>query len=266
MTILDEILATKREEVAAAKQVISVEAMAESAAEVEEPTRGFAQALAAQTGAAVIAEVKRRSPSKGLIRADFDAVECARAYDRGGATCLSVLTDEKYFGGELAFLPRIREAVPQPLLRKEFVVDTYQIDEARTAGADAILLIVSALSSDELGAFDTYARGLELDVLVEVHNEAELETALELGVRLLGVNNRDLKTFDTDLAVTERLAGVLSGDARAESVLLVAESGIYTHEDVLRLEQVGAKAFLVGESLMREDDVTAALMRLRGAA
>jgi indole-3-glycerol phosphate synthase len=264
MTILDDILADKRLEVAAAKQLVSAQEMADRAAGRSEAPRGFARALEAHAGPAVIAEVKRRSPSKGLIRADFDAVDCARAYHRGGAACLSVLTDAKYFGGELSFVPKIRDAVPLPVLRKEFIVDGYQIDEARDAGADAILLIVSALEESELREFGDRARGHGLDVLVEVHDEEELETALACGARLLGVNNRDLKTFHTDLAVTERLAGRLRGDPRAKGVLLVAESGIYTNEDVVRLEEVGAKAFLVGESLMRETDVTAALLRLRG--
>ena len=264
MTILDEILAHKRVEVAAAKKKVSLEEMAESARAVSEPTRGFARALAEHTGPAVIAEVKRRSPSKGLIRADFDPVESAIAYSDGGAACISVLTDEKFFGGSIDFLPRIREAISLPLLRKEFVVDTYQIDEARTAGADAILLIVSALSSEELAQFDVHAQSLGLDVLVEVHDERELGAALDAGATLLGVNNRDLRSFHTDLAVTERLAGVLGRDARADGLQLVAESGIYTYEDIVRLQQVGAKAFLVGESLMREPNVAMALRQLRG--
>ena len=264
MTILDEILAHKRVEVAAAKKTVSPEEMAERARAVSEPTRGFARALAEHAGPAVIAEVKRRSPSKGLIRADFDPVGCAIAYATGGAACISVLTDEKFFGGSVEFLAQIRDAISLPLLRKEFVVDTYQIDEARTAGADAILLIVSALNSEALAQLDAHARSLGLDVLVEVHDEKELETALGAGATLLGVNNRNLRTFHTDLAVTERLAAVLARDARAEGLQLVAESGIYTHGDIVRLQQIGAKAFLVGESLMRAPDIALALRELRG--
>jgi indole-3-glycerol phosphate synthase len=263
-SILDEILEHKRGEVAAAKQREPADAMPARAAGVGTPSRGFARALAEADPPAVIAEIKRRSPSRGMIRADFDAVACARAYEAGGAACLSVLTDQKYFGGELAFVPCVREAVSLPILRKEFVVDTYQIDEARVAGADAVLLIASALSPNELAGFARYAAKRGLDALVEVHDEAELEVALDSGARLVGVNNRDLRTFRTDLAVTERLAARLASDARRRDVLLVAESGIHGHADVLRLQRVGAAAFLVGESLMREADVAAALRRLRG--
>lgn len=264
MTILDEILEHKRGEVEAAKGAVAPAAMAERAqraAATAGPTRGFARALRAAPAPAVIAELKRRSPSKGLIRADFEPVACARAYAEGGAACLSVLTDAHYFGGELAFLARVRETVALPLLRKDFVVDAYQVDEARAAGADAVLLIVAALAPREIAAFAKRAAELGLDALVEVHDEAELDVALDAGATLVGVNNRDLRTFHTDLAVTERLAAPLRG---RDDVLLVAESGIHAPEDVARLEAAGARAFLVGESLMREPDVAAALRRLRG--
>jgi indole-3-glycerol phosphate synthase len=260
MTILDEILDRKRDEVARAKQVTSAEQMRARALAVEEPTRGFIRALRESPAPAVIAELKRRSPSKGLIRADFDPVQLARDYARGGAAALSVLTDEHYFGGDLDYLTRVRAAVTLPLLRKDFVVDAYQIDEARVAGADAVLLIVAALEASELAELNDHARELDLDVLVEVHDEAELEIALGVEARLIGVNNRDLRSFEVDLGVTERLARQLPAGGEH---LLVAESGIDGPGAVSRLEKAGAKAFLVGESLMRERDVTLALELLR---
>ncbi|MDJ0785943.1 MAG: indole-3-glycerol phosphate synthase TrpC [Myxococcota bacterium] len=257
MTILDEILSRKRDEVAAARRERSPESV-RARAEAAPPPRGFRAALVAGTAPRVIAEVKRRSPSKGLIRADFDPIEIARAYTRGGAAALSVLTDEFYFGGHLDFLPAIREATPLPLLRKDFVVDPYQLDEARAAGADAALLIVSALSGELLSSLYEHARDLGLDVLVEVHDEAEMERARALGADLVGINNRDLRQFTTDLATTERLAPL-----SPEGAVLVSESGIFEPEHVERLTAAGASAFLVGESLMREPDVELALRTLR---
>jgi len=263
-SILDEILEHKRVEVADAMRRVSRDEMAQRAAAVGQPTRGFARALATTEAPAVIAEIKRRSPSKGEIRPDLDPEACARAYARGGAACLSVLTDERYFGGELDYLRRVREVVSLPLLRKDFVIDAYQVDEARAAGADAVLLIVAALALEELQSFAKRARSLGLDVLVEIHDEAELEVALQAGTSLLGVNNRDLRTFHTDLAVTERLAARLAADGQLDRLQLVAESGIHTPEDVVRLQGAGAGAFLVGESLMREPDPARALVLLRG--
>jgi len=264
MTILDEILEHKRHEVAAARERVSADEMGRRAARCAEPTRGFRSALASAEAPAIIAEVKRRSPSRGEIRPDFDAVACASAYAEGGAAALSVLTDEYYFGGQLEFLAKIRREVSLPLLRKDFVIDPYQIDEARAAGADAVLLIVAALDPDALRALHEHAQGLGLDVLVEVHDEAELDVAMATGARLVGVNNRDLRTFEVDLGTTERLAARLAGAARrGEAPLLVAESGISSHDDLRRLSGAGAKAFLVGESLMREPDLVAALNRLR---
>lgn len=262
--VLAEILAHKREEVAAAKRAVPPEAMrarAEARAREEAP-RGFRRALASGPAPRVVAELKRRSPSKGLIRPDFDPVGCAKAYADAGAAAISVLTDAHYFGGELALLDAVRASVPVPLLRKDFVLDPYQVDEARAHGADAVLLIVRALALDALRALRARAEGLGLDVLVEVHDEAEVETALAAGADLVGVNNRDLATFATDLAVTERLAPRLA----AHGVVVVGESGIFTHADVARLEAAGAHAVLVGESLMRESDVGRALARLRGSA
>jgi indole-3-glycerol phosphate synthase len=259
MTILDEILVHKRQEVAAAKQRLSTDGMAERARDCRETLRGFRQALAEGPGARVIAEIKRRSPSRGEIRADFDPVGCAKSYAEAGAAAISVLTDERFFGGRLEFLGAVRSAVDLPLLRKDFVIDPYQIDEARVSGADAVLLIVAALSREEIERLRQHADSLGLDALVEVHDEEELEIALAAGAELIGINNRDLRSFETDLAVTERLAPRVPGSA-----LIVAESGIFSHEEIRRLEGVGVHAFLVGESLMREADVGLALRRLRG--
>jgi indole-3-glycerol phosphate synthase len=260
VTILDEILEFKRGEVERAREAVPADTLRARAEHVADAPRGFRRALVEGEAPAVIAEIKRRSPSKGLIRQDFEPVACARAYASGGAAALSVLTDEHYFGGRLDFLGRVREAVDLPLLRKDFVVDGYQIDEARVAGADAVLLIAAALEAEDLAALHGHARGLGLDVLVEVHDEAEMDVALGVEANLIGVNNRDLRTFDVDLAVTERLARRLpeGGDA-----VLVAESGISDYDDVRRLQKAGATAYLVGESLMREADIGLALKRLR---
>lgn len=256
--ILDEILDHKRRELARAKSLRPIDDVAQSARETREPTRGFRAALASGESPRIIAEIKRRSPSKGEIRADFDPVACGLAYGEGGAAAISVLTDEHFFGGHLAFLGKVREAVSCPLLRKDFIVDPYQIDEARVAGADAVLLIVAALEQESLVALRDHALALELDVLVEIHDDAELERAVAAGADLIGINNRDLRTFDTDLAVTERLAPKLP-----KGTVVVAESGIGTPADIARLTAAGAHAFLVGESLMRESNVAGALRALR---
>jgi indole-3-glycerol phosphate synthase len=258
VTILDEILAAKRDEVAEAKRRVPPAALSARAAAAE-PVRGFRRALLAGRGPRVIAELKRRSPSKGEIRRDFDPVAIAKSYEAGGAAALSVLTDERFFGGSLAVLEAVRAATSLPLLRKDFVLDAYQIDEARAAGADAVLLIVAALAPNALGELRAHAAGLGLDVLVEVHDEAELDAAKGAGADLIGINNRDLRTFVTDLGVTERLAKRVPHGA-----LVVAESGIFGSEDVTRLARAGASAFLVGESLMREPDPGLALRRLLG--
>ncbi|CAN1513404.1 TrpC Indole-3-glycerol phosphate synthase [Sphingomonadaceae bacterium] len=255
---LAEICATKRIEVATRKpQGLS-----------HWPTpphfRGFEAALRAkaETGFALIAEIKKASPSKGLIRADFDPPAHARAYQAGGAACLSVLTDAPYFQGHEDYLIAARAACDLPVIRKDFMVDPWQCAEARAMGADAILIIVAALEDAEMSEIEAAARDLGLDVLVEVHDEAEMERALtRLRSRLIGVNNRNLKTFDVDLATTERLAGMVSDD-----VLLVCESGISNHADCMRMAQSGVRTFLVGESLMRQDDVEYAThMLLNGA-
>jgi len=260
VTILDEILEYKRGEVDRDVAATPRDVMHERALSAPEQPRGLRRALAQGEPPAVIAEIKRRSPSKGLIREDFDPVALAQGYARGGAAALSVLTDEHYFGGHLDFLPRVREAVALPLLRKDFVIDSYQIDQARSAGADAVLLIVSALAPEAIGELHGHALSLGLDVLVEVHEDHELDIALEIGADLIGVNNRDLKTFQVDLAVSERQAARLPRDC---GVLLVAESGIDGPASIERLTRAGAKGFLVGEWLMRQDDVGQALANLR---
>ncbi len=261
--VLAQILDHKRREIEAAVRVAPPEQMARQAEARADPTRGFRRALATGPRPRIIAEIKRRSPSKGEIRPDFEPVGCARSYAEGGAAALSVLTDAHYFGGHLDFLEKVRGAVELPLLRKDFLLEAYQVDEARVRGADAVLLIVAAFQgagrADALAALRARAGELGLDTLVEVHDEEELELALAVGADLVGVNNRDLRTFVTDLAVTERLAPRLP-----EGVLLVAESGICTPADVARLEAAGARACLVGEALMREPDLAEALRRLRG--
>ena len=257
---LTEICNTKREEVRARKALASLSALDERARE-QTPPRGFRAALEekAENGFALIAEIKKASPSKGLIRADFNPADHARAYEEGGAACLSVLTDAAYFQGHEDFLVAARRACSLPVLRKDFVVDPWQVAEARSIGADAILIIVAALDDGAMVEIESAALDRGMDVLVEVHNEAEMERAARLQSRLIGVNNRDLKRFVTDIGVTERLAPLAP-----EGTLLVSESGIATHADLKRLAQCGARTFLVGESLMRQSDVAAATRELLG--
>jgi indole-3-glycerol phosphate synthase len=251
--ILDRILAAKREEVAVRQRTTPPAALREQAL-YGAPRRGFARALAAARPPAVIAELKRASPSRGTIRADYDAPALARSYARGGATALSVLTDEQFFGGSLADLAAAREASGLPCLRKDFLVDPYQVEEARAWGADAVLLIVAALR--DAGGRELLAAAGEvgLDVLVEVHDADELAWAAAAGAALIGINNRDLRTFAVSLETTERLL-----PAAPRGSLVVAESGIRSAADLRRMAAVGAGAVLVGEAFMERPDPGAAL-------
>ena len=256
MTILDRIVADKREEVALlAEQTVSSEQV-RNKIEERGGIRGFKDALLTPRFGrlGLIAEVKKASPSAGVICPDFDPVRIAQAYEAGGASCLSVLTDEKYFQGSLDYLKAIREAVSLPLLRKDFLIDARQILEAVEWGADAILLIVAILDDASLSSLHRVATEAGLSALVEVHDADELERAMAIGASLIGVNNRDLRHFTVDLATTETLAARLSGAANRDEIALVAESGIKTRADVDRLVQCGSQALLVGESLMRELD------------
>jgi indole-3-glycerol phosphate synthase len=257
-TILQRILDTKQEELAnrsGQRDLATIRSMAADQPEA----RGFADRVItfSAAGTAVIAEVKKASPSAGIIREDFNPAEIAQSYQQAGAACLSVLTDEQYFKGDDDYLAQARNACALPVLRKDFMVDAWQIYESRVLGADCVLLIVAALSRDQLQELDGVARETGLDVLVEVHDEKEVEDALTTGARLVGVNNRDLRTFTTDLETTERLQPLVT-----ESRTLVTESGIHTVDDVARMRAAGIHSFLVGEAFMRAPDPGAVLREL----
>lgn len=258
MNKLDEICATKRDHVRQQRAIVSAAALRDDI-EHQTPPRGFTAAIREKSadGFALIAEIKKASPSKGLIREDFDPPAHARAYQAGGAACLSVLTDQPYFQGADDYLVTARTAVNLPCLRKDFMVDPWQVAESLALGADAILIIMAALDDALAAEIEAEALSLGMDALIEVHDEAELERALKLQSPLLGINNRNLKTFETSLDQTERLAKLVPDDR-----IMVSESGIFTHEDCQRLSGSGARAFLVGESLMRQDNVEAATREL----
>lgn len=257
--VLAQICADKRAHIVRRKAERPLAAL-ESAVAAAEPARGFAERLAREVRQGrygLIAEIKKASPSRGLIRADFDPATLARAYKAGGAVCLSVLTDEPYFHGHDEYLTAARDAVDLPVLRKDFMLDPYQVVESRALGADCILLIMAVLADGQAAELEAAAVGLGMDVLAEVHDAAEMERALKLKTGLLGVNNRNLKTLAVDLATTEQLAPMAPKDR-----LLVAESGLFVPADLARMQKAGASIFLVGESLMRQADVTAATRAL----
>ena len=258
---LDTIVATKRREVELLSSQFNLQEYERRIAELQ-PCRGFEKAVSErrQRPLGLIAEVKKASPSKGLIREDFDPVGLAKIYEAAGADCISVLTDVDYFQGSPAYLTAVSEAVKVPLLRKDFIIDYRQIYEARTMGADAVLLIAAILTAEQLSEYDTLARSLGMDVLVEVHDQQELTTVLEIGqATLIGVNNRDLRSFVTDLKTTERLIGMMPKHAT-----VISESGIASPEDIAYLSGIGAHGVLIGESFMRQPDVRQAVDTIMG--
>ena len=254
--VLKKIAAYKADEVEALRQDISIQELREIASDLPRP-RGFAKAIQSQSGPALICEVKKASPSKGIIREDFDPVAIARSYAEGGAACLSVLTDGPGFMGSNAIFKQVRGATELPLLRKDFMLDPIQIAESAAMGADCILVIMAMIDDETAKALMDEAASLGLDALVETHDDAELARAVKLGAKLIGINNRDLRTFDTTLDTFTRLASEVPQDAT-----LIAESGIFTKDDIERLAKHGAQGYLIGESFMRQDDVAGAVRGL----
>ena len=259
-TVLDKIIETKRQEVAFAKQRRPFSELEASLADAP-AVRGFLSALMARPGPCLIAEVKKASPSAGLIREDFSPTEIAQTYQSAGAHCLSVLTDEKYFQGHLDYLREVRQVVSIPVMRKEFIIDRYQIAEARAAGADCVLLIAECLTDEELQDLHDYAHGLGMDTLIELYEPQNLPRVLQTGGKLIGINNRDLRSFVTSLEHTFDLMKDIPND-----VMLVSESGISHHDHIVRLREAGVAAVLVGESLMRQPDIALAVSLLMNGA
>jgi indole-3-glycerol phosphate synthase len=257
--ILDTIVAHKREELERNKENTPLQTLKSEILDLP-PTRDFKASLTVPGAVSLIAEVKRKSPSKGIIREDFDPVEIAKTYAGNGASAISVLTDHEFFGGDLSFLSAIRNAVNVPLLRKDFTIDEYHIYQARAAGADAVLLIVAILTPEQLREFIGVAKHLNLAALVEVHTQIELDIALDVGAEIIGINNRDLKTFHTDIATSFHLRKSIPNDK-----IVVSESGIYSREDVIRLGEAAMDAILVGESLMRSADIGGKVRALLGS-
>ena len=258
MTILDEIYKHKLSEVAENKRQVSIETLKEQCKK-KQKARSFGAELKSNTNIRIIAEIKKASPSLGIIRKDFNPVEIARIYEAGGAAAISVLTDEKFFQGNLSYLTDVKKSVNLPILRKDFIIDAYQIFEARSAGADAILLIAALLSKEEMQRYLDLAGQLGMDCLVEVHTEAELKKVLQTNANIIGINNRDLATFKTDLGTTLRLRPMIPAEK-----IVVSESGIKSRADVVKLIKEGVGAILVGETLMKSDDISAKLRELLG--
>lgn len=256
--ILDRIVAHKQGEVAAKKKLVSPEELKKQACHTGQRQRSFKKALS-QDGVSLIAEVKKASPSRGVLRPEFDPLQIAACYAKNGASAISVLTDVRFFQGSLEYLRQVKECTHLPLLCKEFIIDPYQIYESKVYGADAILLIAAILDKEELFSFLQLAQALELEVLVEIHSYPELQTALSAGAEIIGINNRDLKTFKTDLQTTLDLAGLVP-----DRCLLVSESGISTAQDVRKLAEAGVDAVLVGEALVSSPDLGKKVQELVG--
>ena len=258
MTILDEIYKHKLSEVSEYKRRVSIKTLKEQCKK-KQKARSFGAALKSNTNIRIIAEIKKASPSLGIIREDFNPVEIARIYEAGGAAAISVLTDEKYFQGSLSYFPHVKTSLNLPILRKDFIIDAYQIYEARSAGADAILLIAALLSKEEMQRYLDLSGQLGMDCLVEVHSETELKQVLQTNADIIGINNRDLATFKTDLETTLRLRPMIPGEK-----IVVSESGIKSRSDIEKLMKEGIDAILVGETLMKSDDISAKLRELLG--